>query len=35
MALEGLPLLYISDTETDIPMPAELMETILHSMISE
>ncbi|KAH9049345.1 hypothetical protein EDB84DRAFT_1556202 [Lactarius hengduanensis] len=33
MALEGLPLLDISDRETGIPTPAELMETILHSMI--
>ncbi len=36
MALEGLPLLDILDsTEADIPTPAELVETILHSMIGE
>ncbi|KAI9444821.1 hypothetical protein H4582DRAFT_853102 [Lactarius indigo] len=33
MGLEGLPLLDFSDTEAGIPTPAELMETILHSMI--
>ncbi|KAH8997315.1 hypothetical protein EDB92DRAFT_1813783 [Lactarius akahatsu] len=35
MALEGLPLLDISDRETGIPMPAELLETIPHSMIGD
>ena len=35
MGLEGLPLLDISDTEVGIPTPAELVETILHSMIGE
>ncbi|KAH8997298.1 hypothetical protein EDB92DRAFT_1409468 [Lactarius akahatsu] len=33
MALEGLPLLDMSDKEAGIPTPVELMETILHSMI--
>ena len=35
MALEGLPLLDFSDNEAGIPKPAELLETILHSMIGE
>jgi hypothetical protein len=35
MELEGLPLLDISDTKFGIPMPAELVETILHSMIGK
>ena len=35
MGLEGLPLLDILDKEFGIPMPAELLETILHSMIGE
>jgi hypothetical protein len=35
MSLEGVPLLEISDKQTGIPTPAELMETIIHSMIGE
>jgi hypothetical protein len=35
MELEGLPLLNTSDLEVGIPSPAELVETILHSMIGE
>jgi hypothetical protein len=35
MELEGLPLLNILEPEVGIPMPAELVVTILHSMIGE
>jgi hypothetical protein len=35
MALEGLPLLDFPDNKDGLPKPAELLETILHSMIGE
>jgi hypothetical protein len=35
MSFECLPLLDISDKETGIPPPAELVETILHAMIGK
>lgn len=35
MALEGLPILEILDTEAGIPTPAELLKTIIHSLIGE